>query len=606
MPTIPGVPTLDPVSLPSESPGEAAKPGQALSQLGAESSDIAGMGLDFDLFLKKAQQHVDSLAAQNDLARVYADTQNQLAKTQNSRDVSGVIQDARKQLNQVSARWSTSPASVEIQMNADALLPDLSRIGTVRQVDLMSKEFKITVDQQAEVLAGSYAADRAAGGKGDAALGAFATALDGGVKTGLIGDAEAQETLRQFRQKGQELQIKNAITNASPEMNQKIYDQINQHRDDFPDVTQDALDTYKGQALSAFEAHTRQQEWAEGQMAQNTMLRPLIDQHTNPATKQFDLEAAQSDIAQQFKDGKITVTQQDVLDKGVKAYQADLQTGIDKQADKTKDTILDLFHDRKYSEASDALEKARPWLEQNGNAALYEGLLKYGDSMRRSDRAEAREEYTIGRDIDQEQSYATLGQLQLAMSEGYVFTDSQILNLVGKGKGKMEAAQANEALKMWKSYASDPRYAAALDYMQQSFTVPKTATADEQGRAYAEYARTIAAWRDRVNSNPNEDKVQAAKEVMAPAIQQQIGNQINQIFGTPPKTLGQRTRDFFGSIFVPSPGSLGAAKDDAARAKQGGQPSAPTGTIHVREKASGRTGTIPASEYDPNLYDKVQ
>ena len=39
-----------------------------------------------NLFIKKAQEHVDNLAARNELDAAYAQMQDQLAKTPNSRD----------------------------------------------------------------------------------------------------------------------------------------------------------------------------------------------------------------------------------------------------------------------------------------------------------------------------------------------------------------------------------------------------------------------------------------------------------------------------------------------------------------------------------------
>lgn len=39
--------------------------------------------------------------------------------------------------------------------------------------------------------------------------------------------------------------------------------------------------------------------------------------------------------------------------------------------------------------------------------------------------------------------------------------------------------------------------------------------------------------------------------------------------------------------------------------KLSGQITADSGTIRVKEKSSGQTGTIPASEFDPNLYEKI-
>ena len=67
-----------------------------------------------------------------------------------------VIQQANKNVNDISAKWSKSPAAISIQMDADALRPSMQHIGTVKQVDLMGKEFKVNINQQGERLAGEY------------------------------------------------------------------------------------------------------------------------------------------------------------------------------------------------------------------------------------------------------------------------------------------------------------------------------------------------------------------------------------------------------------------------------------------------------------------
>lgn len=421
-----------------ESPAEAGKPGQAIAGLGEVTQGIVDAGVDFEMFKKKAQQHVDSLAAQNDLAKVYADTQNTLSRTANSRDVEGVIRDANKTLNDVSARWSTSPASIQIQQSADALRPDLSRIGTVKQVDLMGKEFKVTIAQQAEVLSGSYAADRGSGGTGDMALGAFSTAVHGGVETGLVGDVEANEMVRQFRQTGQELQIKNAITNANPEVNTKIYEDIDKHRDMFPDVTQENLDVLKGQALSAFEAHTKQKDWAEGQMALKTQLVPKINQFTNPATGNFDVGAALTDNAERFRKGEITETQSKVLAEGIDSHYAQLQVAVKQEAGKRLNAVDDLLSRHEFGKARAQMSQDEDWFEKNGLSADHMTELRYMSQMETQVRAEAagaRAENRAKWQFDQEQKQYNSGQLagkiQLEIAAGKVYEPMDIKGMEG-------------------------------------------------------------------------------------------------------------------------------------------------------------------------------
>ena len=191
---IPGVPTLDPVNQPLMNPAESGRVGGSVAQLGEAGEDAAYQQQGLNLFIKKAQEHVDTLAARNELDAAYTQMQDQLAKTPNSRDVPDVIQQAQKNVNEISAKWSKSPAAISIQMDADALRPSMTHVGTVRQVDLMGKEFKVTINQQGERLAGEYAS-----GNRDAATAAFNASVDGGVSTGLVGDVEATEMKRQFQ-----------------------------------------------------------------------------------------------------------------------------------------------------------------------------------------------------------------------------------------------------------------------------------------------------------------------------------------------------------------------------------------------------------------------
>ena len=564
MPRVPGVPTLDPVNLPLESPGEAGKPGQALAQLGAEANDVALTGLDFDLYLKKAQEHVDSLAAQNQLAKVYADTQNQLSKTQNSRDVADVIQQSNKTLNDVSSQWSKSPASIQIQMSADALRPDLSRMGTVKQVDLMSKEFKITIDQQGEVLGANYAADRAAGGNGDMALGAFSTAVAGGVSTGLVGSVQAEDMVRKFRQKGQELQIRNGITNANPEVNQRTYDQITNDPKAFPDVTQEQLDTLKGQALSAFEAHTKMKDWAEGQMALQTQLVPKIQQFTNPATGNFDEGGALKDNADRLAKGEITETQSKVLASALESHQAQLQVGMKAEAGKRLDAIDKELSgpNPNFAKAEQDLEVNRPWFENNGFSDDYRAAIRYTQQAQRevraeraSERAEGRYEHMFAREEAQEHSEDQFANVAHFISDGGLLTKSDLYNMSGAGKGKMQTAYVDKAWKMMQAYESQPDFKSALDYIDGSFKIPKTATADQAGAMNKKYSDTIEAFQQQVNANPTKSKLEIAHDLVKSSNEELIKSHADAMFGAsaPSSGFGAAIKNFFAGPAFSAP-----------------------------------------------------
>lgn len=497
------------------SPSEAGRPGEAVAQLGQVSNDAALAGIDLETQMKQAQKHVDSLAAQNDLAKVYANTQDRLAHTQNSRDVEGVIKDANNTLNDVSARWSTSPASIQIQQSADALRPDLSHIGTVKQVDLMGKEFKVTISQQAEVLTGSYAADRASGGSGDMALGAFSTAVHGGVTTGLIGDVEAQDMVRQFRQSGQELQIKNGISNANPEVNTKIYNDITQHPEKYPDVTPEQLDVMKGQALSAFEAHTKQQDWAEGQMALK-QVPSKINQFTNPATGRFDIGRALEDNADRFAKGEITETQSKVFASGFDSYDTEKNVEYRQQAEKLNNEVVDLFHQHKYQQANVLLEQHKndPVFEDH-----YESLIKYGDQIKREDRVESLQERTMQRQKASEDSLEVVAQL--GSQTGYL-TKDDIPQLMTQNPG-LKYSDALHVVEM-RSSQQDPYFQSAMDVFKQATNMgPGVMTMVDYGKAQIALLKATQPSSAAPNGLKGEALIRYANDLVKPNTEKEIG-----------------------------------------------------------------------------------
>ena len=575
MPQIPGIPTLDPVSHPTISPQEAGRPGEAIAALGGAANDAAYADMSFSLFMKKAQEHVDTVAASNQMDAAYAQYQDALSRTQNSRDIPNVVKAAHDSLNDISEQWSNSPASVSIQQQADGLRPSMSHMGTVRQADLMRKEFKIGMVQQSDKLAQVYAS-----GDRDAAEAAMGDTVNGGVSTGLIGSAEAGEYQRQFRIKGQELEIRNGITNANPAENQRIYDDITKNPGKFADVTQEQLDTFKGQALSAFEAHTKMQDWAEGEMARKTQLVPKIQQFTNPATGNFDEGAALKDNADRLTAGEITETQSQVLAQGFASHQAQLQVGMKKEADKRLNDIETKLSKNDFHGASAELEQQRPWFENNGFGADYRAALNYTKGQERevraeaaSYRAEASAERTERRQQAMEDSQETFGDGLRRINEGGLLTYADIYSAVGTGKGKLSTTDAN---KLWatmqKTEKDDPDFAAGIKYLGDAFPIPKTASGDLAGAQNKRYAETFELFQDAVNKNPDKSKLEIAHDIVKNKQQEQIKSHADALFGTP-STSGilSGIKNFFSTPFTYGlkPGDPGYQAPKAA-------PAAPT------------------------------
>lgn len=152
MAKIPGVPTIDPVDKPMESPAEAGKVGAAIAGLGEATQDVVQTGFQVELFLKKAQQNVDETTFQNNAHALMLQYQDALAKTTNSRDVAAVTKEYQDNLQANVKRWEKSPALIQIQQQADGLTPQLTHLGTVKTADLQVKESAVQSEIQKQTL----------------------------------------------------------------------------------------------------------------------------------------------------------------------------------------------------------------------------------------------------------------------------------------------------------------------------------------------------------------------------------------------------------------------------------------------------------------------
>lgn len=551
MPRIPGVPTLEPVNQPMMSPAEAGKPGQTIAGLGEATNDTVETGLALDLYIKKAQEHVDSLAAQNDLAKVYADTQNQLAKTQNSRDVAGVIEQSNKTLNDVAAQWSKSPAAVGIQMSADALRPDLTRIGTVRQVDLMGKELKITLNQQAEVLAGNYAADRAAGGSGDMALGAFSTAVAGGVKTGLLGDAEAGEYVRNFRIAGQSLQARLALESPDPKTNLDMVNQLEQHPESFPDLTKEQVGDLIQKGTAAFETHTRQMEFAKQQLTVNTIAPSIIKGATD---EQGTFHLDQALTAASHLDPK----EEEIVAPYLHNHAALANAELEKSLTKTQDQIEQDISHNKFNDAMKLASSQRNAAESAGSP-WYANMSKRIDAARREANATYRAnfnfDYAMKKKEEDMASTHIANQLLPGIISGQV-TQQQLTDSLGVGK--LSYSRYLQLNHIMTTMTKDPDTKKALTLMGDALPPPPKDASAEDKMEYDNLAMNLVdAYQQGVAEKDlkGDDKTKYAMELVKPYTSKDVADRINKIFfpGTAPKPTSfmDRVEGFFDAHPAP-------------------------------------------------------
>jgi hypothetical protein len=192
-------------------PREAGKVGAAISGLADTSGDIANTGLALQGHIREAQASVDELAAQNELAAADEAYQVQLAKTTNSRDVEGVTQEHNDTLNEISRKWSNSPASREIQMHTEALRPRGEHLGQIKQIDLMSKEWDAQTEIQMQTLIPQLVTAQRNGDKGqvDYINGYIDHLYDDGKQKGLISDADKDLAINKMQ-----IQVRQQLNDA--------------------------------------------------------------------------------------------------------------------------------------------------------------------------------------------------------------------------------------------------------------------------------------------------------------------------------------------------------------------------------------------------------
>ena len=551
MPQIPGVPTLDPVSHPTISPQEAGRPGEAIAALGGAANDAAYADLSFSLFMKKAQEHVDTVAASNQMDAAYAQYQDALSKTQNSRDIPDVVQKAHDNLNDISRQWSASPASVSIQQQADGLRPSMQHLGTVRQSDLMGKEFKIGMVQQSDKLAQVYAS-----GDRPAAEAAMGDTIDGGAATGLIGSAEASEYKRQFRIKGQALQADMAIKSPDPQTNINMVNQLRDHPEDFPDLTKEDITDFISKGTSAFETHTNQKEWAEKELTANTIAPAIIKDNTDEQGY-FHLDQALKQASH------LTPKEEEIVAPYLHNHGALANADLSGKLLKSEDDIEAAISKSKFNDAQkiansqrDAAEKAgSPWFAQQSkriDAARREANATY--------RANYNFDYARQKKEDDMASTAAFNSLVPGVISGQV-TSEQLNDALATGKtgsGKLGYANYLKLQNLQTKLEKEPDTKKALSEMYSALSpLPKNASPDTRFEDNVLRENLYDAFTQGVAEKQlkGDDKTKYALELVKPYVAKATADKIDKMFGVvaPQESWEDRMGKFvFGKNYKPN------------------------------------------------------
>lgn len=546
MARIEGVPDFSPVQRPYMSPQEAGRSGASISEMGQDIQGISAEGMAIQLHIKRAQQHVDSLAASNELDAAFRQMQTDLAKTQNSQDVPDVLKHWKDSVNDISKRWGNSPAGVQIQMAADSLRPEMDQHAQMRQIDLMGKEFKVSLAHQGQILAQDYASARSVGdGKGEqAAVDAYTQAVQGGVQTGLIGNVEAQENIRQFRRAGQALEVRQALDSLNPEANQKMINELTSSPDKFPDLTKEEISDLIERGNTSFINHTRQKEWADNQLVKQTLIPAIIKDNTDPQTGVFHLDQALKTAS------RLPPSQEAVASEELRSHAANANADLFDKLNKADDEIANQIAHNNFRGARQITDDLRNTTEAAG-LPWFATQSRLIDAARRQKEAEWRADYNFDERVKKEQEAASstflANQLIPQIVSGKV-TQKDLMNAVGSGPGHINYKNYLQLNRLLTQVQKEPDTQAALNFMYDFLPAPpKNAPPEQQAQydmmkwnLFEQFQQGVAE-----KQLKGEEKTRYAGELVKPFVSKDIQDKIDSIFN-PQQTREQSVKSTIG------------------------------------------------------------
>jgi hypothetical protein len=351
MANIPDLPVAQPVEKPMASVAQVREGFRGENELAEDTQRMALGGLELEGFIRKAQEHVDTLAANNDLTAAYAGMRDDFAKTTASGDVADVLHTWQDNVAHIVERWSGSPAAREIELNAARLAPEMQHEATMQRVKLLVGEGDVALDKQLVLLQSQYANPVTR----DAATDIATNAIQGMVDTGLHTKSWAEQKIDKFKTQGQEQQIEDAIAHPDPKVNQNMWDELNAHPEDFPNVPRDRLDAFKSRLLSAVNVHDEQKKRVQDDVALNKDVPDFLATYKQPDGT-ADTERAMTEIERREKldpaaPDYLTVRQGDIIEGQLNAHNSQLAGEYKKNADKLFDHVKELEAQGKLKEA---------------------------------------------------------------------------------------------------------------------------------------------------------------------------------------------------------------------------------------------------------------
>lgn len=590
---IPGVPSLPVMDLPGTDPGMNS--GSAIANLGAASQEMAGAGLQLQAKIRKAQQHVDTIAAQNELNTAFGQMQIDLKKTQNSRDIPDTLEKYQNEVNAIVKKWTDagSPAAMQIGMAASSLRPEMDQHAQLRQITLMTSELKDQAALQIQEMLPDYVNAYRRGDRQREQ--AILNNVNGLYTSDLIGDEEKKVLVNGFQLAAQKEVNQAAVMSPNPQEREAAIAQLEKGSSGPLDLTNLSDGDKNALLLHAKSADRELRNLHESQQL-NGALNTIAGAFEAPEFKgNFDAQL------KALQDGG-WLTQHGIVDSTGKpdrvmaeklSAEVERTRGYAKQQQDDNDNkALDQYEPQIYENklSRSAIDQI-PGISPRARRTLH-NIWNQQFHLNRSEDIAARQ---MRMQEITEKSAETAAGIAADLTSGKAITPFDI-----RTNSDLTPRDKSNLLGMLKAKEQDPSFQTALQLMYSRFAKPRaTDDPDEIGRYYQRnwlmHEELLKDIETKGLKGP--DIIKDADEIRKRAVKGDIADSLNKMFGSPVRlSTWDKVRGAIGQTLGISSLEIVKPPADATPKEK---------RIRVKEKSSGQTGSIPESEFDANLYEKV-
>lgn len=530
------MPDLEPVNKPMESPAQAGRPGEAISGLADATNDVVQTTLGLDLYIKRAQESVDTIAAQNQLTAAQLQYETNLAKTTNSRDIPDVAKAAQDNLNEIAKQWDKSPASVQIQQMADGLRPRVEHIGQIRGIDLMSKEGAVQSEIQLQTLLPQLVTAQRNGDKGqvDYINGYITHMYDDLTKRGLMSDADKDIALNKVQIQYRQQLNESYISSADPKERLASIQQLKTGGNGPLNLA--------GLAPGDIAALRTQAE-ATNEHLNNLAEAGNLNRALNVTQNAFQAPEYKNNYEARInslQDGdwltKMGIVNEDGSPDRVMAEKLIAETNRERaEWEKEKDDhdasvmpkIEDLIIGNRVSRAQLTQIAQQEGLSPRGESSM---IAKWDENQRYNHQMSIQERELANQEKAQKSADASSDWI-LRIAHGEIPSDADIMTTPGLSK-----SDRNSIISYRDKAKNDKPYQGGMTIIAAAYPINKKATPALQAQQQQYYLRTMQAYDQEINAHPDEDKSSIASKLVMPGIvRNAIINSVSDVVGaTPP------------------------------------------------------------------------